>query len=385
MSKKIMIVTGEASGDLHGSNLVRAMLLKDQDLQFYGMGGPELASLGVEILYDAAKVSVVGALEVFAHLKDILLAQRTLRRRLKEDPPDLLILIDLPDFNLMLAKVAKKLGIPVFYYISPQIWAWRSGRVKTIKARVDKIGVILPFEEEFYHSHGVSADYVGHPLLDSVKTKLKREEFFQLHNIAKEAQCIGLLPGSRKREVSSLLPIFLAAAVQLEEKSSRPLVFLIPKASTIELTDLRSAGIDHYGNRLDIRVIEDNRYDMMASCDAVVTASGTVTLELAILGVPMVVTYRLAPLTYHLGKLLIKIDFFSLVNLIAGYEAVPELLQDEVTSDRVAKELQAILLPSDSRQKMIDDLGLVNTKLGERGASKKAASVALQMLQTGDM
>ncbi len=168
MKRKIMIVTGEASGDLHGANLVRSLQSKDPDLQFCGMGGPELVACGVEILYDAARVSVVGFFEVFFHLKDIWLAQRALRHRLATAPPDLLILIDLPDFNLMLAKKAKKLGIPVYYYISPQLWAWRPGRVKTMKARVDKIGVILPFEEEFFRQRGVEAQYVGHPLLDTV-------------------------------------------------------------------------------------------------------------------------------------------------------------------------------------------------------------------------
>ncbi len=381
MNRKIMIVTGEASGDLHGANLVKALRLKQPELQFCGMGGPELAALGVEILYDAAKVSVVGVFEVFFHLKDIWLAQRALRKRLTEDPPDLLILIDLPDFNLLLAKKAKKLSIPVFYYISPQLWAWRSGRVKTIKERVDRIGVILPFEEEFYRQRGVEATYVGHPLLDTVRTSTTREQYLKQQNIPPDTRCIGLFPGSRKREISSLLPIFLYAAASLQKKSAEKIVFFIPRASTIGLQEFTAAGLDEYQQTLDIRIVERDRYDMMAACDAVVTASGTVTLELAILQVPMIVVYKLAPLTYYLGKLLVKIDFFSLVNLIAGYTAVPELLQHEVTAIGIASELSAITTMPARKNKMKQALEEVRDKLGERGASAKAATVALQMLE----
>lgn len=380
MSSKIMIVTGEASGDLHGANLVRSLKSQNPELQFCGMGGPELASLGVEIIFDAAKVSVVGFFEVFFHLKDIWHAQRLLRRRLATDPPDLLILIDLPDFNLLLAKKAKKLGIPVFYYISPQLWAWRSGRVKTIKARVDKIGVILPFEEEFFRKRGVEAHYVGHPLLDTVKTRVTKEQFYKHHGISDKSLCIGLFPGSRKREVSSLLPIFLSAAKLLQENSPEKIIFFIPKASTIGRLEFEAAGLLKYQSHLDIRIIEDNRYDMMAACDAVVTASGTVTLELAILEVPMIVVYKLSPLTYQLGKRLVKVDFFSLVNLIAGYSAVPELLQHEVTAGKIAAELSAITTQPARLQEMKQALKEVKNKLGESGASEKAAIVALQML-----
>lgn len=380
MSSKIMIVTGEASGDLHGANLVRSLKSKNSDLQFCGMGGSELASLGVEIIFDAAKVSVVGFFEVFSHLKDIWHAQRLLRQRLATDPPDLLILIDLPDFNLLLAKKAKKLGIPVFYYISPQLWAWRSGRVKTIKARVDKIGVILPFEEEFFRERGVEAYYVGHPLLDTVKTGVTKTQFCKLHDISDKARCIGLFPGSRKREVSSLLPIFLSAAKSLQDNSPDKIIFFIPKASTIGSHEFDAAGLPGYQQNLDIRIIEDNRYDMMAACDAVVTASGTVTLELAILEVPMIVVYKLSPLTYQLGKRLVKVDFFSLVNLIAGYAAVPELLQHEVTAGKIAEELSAITTQPARMQEMKQALKEVKDKLGESGASEKAATVALQML-----
>ncbi len=380
MTSRIMIVTGEASGDLHGANLLRALREKDSDLQVCGMGGAELASLGVDILYDAAKVSVVGISEVFSHLRDIISAQKVLRRRLLTHRPDLLILIDLPDFNLPLAKKAKNLGIPVFYYISPQVWAWRSGRVKTLRDRVDKIGVILPFEEEFFRQRGVDAEYVGHPLLDTVVASASREQFCSEYKIPLESRCIGLLPGSRKREISSLLPDFLEAGRILQNAVPEKLIFLIPQASTITTHDLEEAGILAAKKHLDIRIIKEERYNMMAACAAVVAASGTVTLELAILEVPMVVAYKLSPLTYFLGRLLVKVNHFALVNLIAGYSAVPELLQAEVTPQRIADELTAILLQPGKRQDMKKALRDVKEKLGGAGASEKAASVVVTLL-----
>jgi len=376
-----MIVTGEASGDLHGANLARAMRKMDDSLRFVGMGGEEMSSAGVELLFDAGKVSVVGVAEVISHLPDIFRAQRVLKKYLAEFRPDLLIIIDLPDFNLLLAKFAKKLGIKVFYYICPQVWAWRSGRVKTIRERVDTVGVILPFEESFFRERGVTANYVGHPLLDTVHLTKTRADFLAHHGIPREQRCVGLLPGSRKNEVASLMPTFLAAARQLQEKSSEPLIFLVPLASTITKEELFSHGIEAYRETLDIRVIRGDRYNLMAACACVVAASGTVTLELALLDVPMVVTYRLSPLTYRLGRLLVKLQYFSLVNLIAGKEVVPELLQDEVQPDAIARLLQPFLFQTEKKAAVLRDLAKVREKLGTQGASERAAQLALQMLR----
>jgi lipid-A-disaccharide synthase len=381
-SKKIMIVTGEASGDLHGANLVRALRAQCTEISFCGMGGTELASLGVEILCDADKVSVVGITEVFSHLKDIFTALSILKRRMISDPPDLLIIIDLPDFNLILAKKAKKLGIPVFYYIAPQVWAWRSGRVRTIKRRVDKLGVILPFEENYFKQKGVDTEYVGHPLLDTVKTTLTRDDFLQKYDIGADQRCIGLLPGSRKKEIITLLPYFLGAAelLQKNEKKLNSLVFLIPQASTITRKDLDDAGLADCQEQLNIKVITDDRYNMMSVCDGAVAASGTVTLELAILKIPMVVVYKLTNITYLLGRLLVKLDHFSLVNLIAGKTAVPELLQHEVTAANIAQKLATLIGETEEREQTLSDLHEVRIRLGERGASEKAATVAQELL-----
>ncbi len=379
MATKVMIVTGEASGDLHGAGVIRALRRRINDLQVSGMGGAELASCGVEILCDAERVSVVGVFEVFSRLGDILSAQRILRRRLKADPPDLLILIDLPDFNLLLAKFAKKIGIPVFYYITPQVWAWRSGRVKTIRERVDQLAVILPFEEAYFQERGVAARYVGHPLLDSVRPRITPAQFRQIHQIPATTEIIGLLPGSRRREVATLLPVMIAAAEEMQRGISTPLLFCIPRATTISREFLDQFCQIPPGT-IDILVIDDHRYSLMAACRAVVAASGTVTLELAILGVPMVVVYRLSLLSYLLGRMLIKLDHFSLVNLIAGFRAVPELLQDEVKPLAICQAVSELFNEGERRAATLDALALVRERLGESGAAERVAEMVLLLL-----
>jgi lipid-A-disaccharide synthase len=356
--------------------------VRECDLHFFGMGGPELARAGTELLYDAARLSVVGIQEVFSHLCDIIAARRTLLKAMGERRPKLLILIDFPDFNLMLAARAKKMGIPVFYYISPQVWAWRSGRVKKIGRLAQRIAVILPFEQEYYRQQGYAVDFVGHPLLDTVRTAVPREKFLRSQHIDPASTVVGLLPGSRRKEIVSLLPDFLAAAERLAQSLPEKCVFLVPRAPTVSPQLLLDSGIDAYRDRLDIRVLAENRYDLMAACDAAVAASGTVTLELAILGIPTVATYRLSPYTYRLGRLLIKLPWFSLVNLIAGHEVIPELLQDEVTPAAIAGRLGRMLREGEERTQMLEELAEVRSKLGSPGAAGRAADIALSIIRS---
>ncbi len=369
-----MIVAGEASGDLHGAHLVAAMKQLAPDLSLCGMGGSELRRQGVDILYDAAAMAVVGLVEVIAHLKDIRAARNILINELRDNPPNLLILIDYPDFNLLLAQKARQLGIPIFYYISPQVWAWRSGRVKKIGSIIDRMAVILPFEKEFYHQRGVEVEYVGHPLLDSVRRTMSRNDFCRLHQIRPDSILLGILPGSRKKEIRAMLPVFLETAAGLRESHGN-LTILLPLAPSLTMEDLLDCGLNRPG--LEIKVISEDRYDLMASCDLVIAASGTVTLELAILDVPMVVAYKVSPLTWLVGNMLVKVDYASLVNLIAGREVVKELMQHEAEPGKIRAALQDIWPGSMKRRDMLKGLAEVREKLGSGGASLRAARLAL--------
>jgi len=376
-----MIVAGEASGDMHGARLIAALKEQAPEAQICGIGGPELTRQGVEILYDSSQLAVVGIVEVISHLSFIREALRTLENRLKDQQPDLLILIDYPDFNLIMAKKAKRLGIPVFYYISPQVWAWRSGRVKTIKKLVDRMAVILPIEQEFYRKRGMAVDFVGHPLMDSVRTTRTREDFLQSLGIAPESTVIGILPGSRKREIAGMLPIFLQAAKHMKDQLVKP-VFLLPLAPTLCEDDLMANGLAEAG--VEVKVIREDRYDLMAACEAVMAASGTVSLELAILNVPMVISYRVSPLTYFLGRRLIKVQYASLVNLVAGREVVPELLQDDAVPGKIAGATVRLVSNQTERTLHLNGLAEVREKLGGAGASAKAAELALATIRENE-
>jgi lipid-A-disaccharide synthase len=375
-----MIVAGEASGDMHGARLIAALKAQAPGAQICGIGGPELARQGVEILYDAAQLAVVGIIEVLSHFRFIREAMHALEKRLREQPPHLLILIDYPDFNLILAKKAKRLGIPIFYYISPQVWAWRSGRVKTIKKLVDRMGVILPFEQEFYRKFGMAVDFVGHPLMDAVHTTQSREDFLHSLGLAQESTVIGILPGSRRREIAGMLPIFLAAAKLMQGQLVKP-VFVLPLAPTLSEEDLLANGLADAG--VEVRVVRENRYDLMGACDAVMAASGTVSLELAILNVPMVISYRVSPLTYFLGRRLIKVQYASLVNLVAGREVVPELLQDEAVPAKIADATLRLIENQAERTRMLAGLAEVRERLGGPGASERSARLALNLARSG--
>jgi len=373
----IMMVAGEASGDMHGAKLVAAMREQAPGISICGIGGPALAAQGMELLYDSSRLAVVGIVEVISHFRFIREAMRALEKRLREQPPQLLILIDYPDFNLILAKKARRLGIPVFYYISPQVWAWRSGRVKTIKQRVDRMAVILPFEKDFYQRRGMAVEYVGHPLMDTVRAAIPQAEFLQSLGIAQDSTVIGILPGSRKREIAVMLPVFLAAAKQMQAQLHKP-VFLLPLAPTLSEDDLLAHGLAEAG--VEVRVLRENRYELMAACDAVMAASGTVSLELAILDVPMVISYRVSPLTYFLGRRLIKVQYASLVNLVAGREVVPELLQNEAVPEKIAAATVRLVADQTERTRQFAGLDEVRKRLGGVGASAKAARLALETI-----
>ena len=375
-----MIVAGEASGDLHGAELARELLLLDNSLTLSGIGGDGMAAAGVNLYSDISRLAVMGLIEVVSRFQDIRTVMKILEKQFQANRPDLLVLIDYPGFNLELARRAKKYNIPILYYISPKIWASREGRIKSIKQYVDRMAVILPFEEKFYQNHGVKVDFVGNPLLDKVHATQQQDKFKSLYEIDSNATVIGIMPGSRKQEIAKLLKVFIDTALLLNEKIKK-CIFLLPLAETLTQNDLHEHGL--VDNELDIRITTENRYDAMSACDVAIAASGTLTLELAILQVPMVVCYRVSSLTYFLAKPFMKVKYVSLVNLIAGKEVVPELLQYKATPENIYQEIMPLLNNSTTRDAMKQELINVNRQLGKPGGAKRTAALAMEMLQQG--
>ncbi|MBU2499097.1 MAG: lipid-A-disaccharide synthase [Proteobacteria bacterium] len=375
-SKLILIVAGEASADLHGSHLVRAIKRMDPDVTFWGIGGKKMEVEGVKIIVPSSEMAVVGLTEVLSRIHVIIRAYRKLKAILKKDRPDLLILIDYPDFNISLAGSAKRFKIPVLYYIGPQVWAWRRGRVRKLARRVDRMAVILPFEEDFYRKRGMVVTYVGHPLMDEhphVGEKSKTIEDLGLEN---GAPIIGLLPGSRREEVINLLPAMIGAAEILHLRHP-DLQALLPLASTLspDLIEVMTSQ-----SRVPIKIYSGDSYKALSVCDLALVASGTATLETAIMGVPMVILYKVSRLSYWIGRMVIRVPYIGLTNLVAGREIVPELIQDEVTPEKIAQEALAILEGSQVRENMVKDLRGLKERVGKGPASEKTAKIALEMM-----
>jgi lipid-A-disaccharide synthase len=371
-----MIVAGETSGDLHGSSLVRAMCEIDPGLQFRGIGGRRMQEAGVKLLANAADMAVVGLTEVIVKLNQIRRVLNLMKADLNASKPDLLILIDYPDFNLMLGKFAKACGVRIFYYISPQVWAWRRGRIKKIRAIVDKMAVILPFEEQLYRDEGVDATYVGHPLLDTVKTKYSRQEALEKFGLQEGATTVGLLPGSRDTEIARLLPVMMSAAEILVKKMPR-VQFILPLAETLERAFVENI---LQQSPVPIRIVQNDTYDAIELSDIVMIASGTATLETALLGKPMVIVYKVSPVSYYIGKKIVQVEHIGLANIIAGKTIVPELIQDEANPERIATEVFNILNDGARMQNIRQELLAVREALGQPGAAERTARLACSML-----
>ena len=389
----MLMVAGEASADLHGSNLVKAMKASCPGVTFCGIGGANMKQAGVKILVSSSDMAVVGLTEVVQRLHTIFRAANKLKATLKAHHPDLLILIDYPEFNLYMARIARRLQIPVLYYISPQVWAWRRGRVKKIAKRVDRMAVILPFEEKFYRKRGVDVDYVGHPLLDAFKPATRnlqqspevggrrsevRSQKSKRQNPVSSIQnpVVGLVPGSRREEIRNMLPIMIRSAEILKIKYP-DIRCLLPLAKTIE-----PEFIDSFIRKssLNIEVHQGDIYEVLDRCHIAMVTSGTATLDTAIMAVPMVIVYKVTPLSYRIGKILIKTPFIGLANLVAGERVVPELIQDEVTPERLADEALTLIENEHVRNNMITKLHRIRKRLGEGGASERTAKIALGMM-----
>lgn len=380
-----MIVAGEASGDMHAAKLVNALrdAANSTSFKFFGATGPKLREAGVETVVNADGLSIVGLPEIARALPVFLKAFFELKAAAVSREADAVILVDFPDFNLKLAKALKKQGIKVFYYISPQLWAWRKYRIRIIRKYVDLLITILPFEKDWYAQHGVMhVEYVGSPLAREVHAETSKDEFCLKHGIGPEKPIVSLLPGSRHKEIVRILPIMLETAAAMAEKQ-HDLQFVIALASTRSLKDaenvMRNAELT-FKLPKNLFVIAGETFDALNASDAAAVTSGTATLETTIIGTPMAIVYKTSALNYKLLRPLISVEHFGLVNLIAGERVAREMIQDEFTADSLADELFRLLEPSEN-EKMREKLAKTTDKLGHGGASRRAAEAMLRMLE----
>ncbi len=369
------MVAGEASGDLYGAQVAR--LLMEKGVGVYGIGGEEMEGAGVELLYRCEDLAVVGISEALGKIMEARRASEALMVAASQRETALAILIDFPDFNLWMAKLLRKRGIPILYYVSPQVWAWRRGRVKKIARRVDRMAVILPFEEELYRKVGLEVEFVGHPLLDILNQGISKEEARGRLGYPYDVPVVALLPGSRKKEIRRLLPPMLGACEIL--KGSFPsLRFLLLLAPTISREEVGPFLRRH--PRLEVKVVDGRVEEVMRAADAMIVASGTATLQGALLGTPMVIVYKVSLLSALVASLLIRVRYIGLPNLILGRGVVPELLQLRVTPERIAREVASLLTDRKRREEMERGFSQLRSLL-RGGASERVAEMAMELME----
>ena len=382
MLRRILVSAGEASGDLYAALVVdelrRTLRSGPSTVEFFGCTGPRLRSAGAETVVDAASLAVVGLLEVVTHIPRIYREYRRLLAAARVRRPDLAILTDSPDFHLRVARRLHREGIPVVYLVAPQVWAWRRGRLKTLRRTVRHLLCIFPFEEEFFRREGVDATYIGHPLSRLVRPALGREEFFRKHRLAAGRPLVSVLPGSRRGEAARHLPALADAVDRLYREQAVNVV--LPASVTTGAAFFR----ERLG-RSPIRVIEGESWDALAHADLALAASGTVTVEAAILGTPMVTFYKVTPPSWLAGKLLVRVPFFSMVNLIAGRMVVPELMQGRMTGESIAREGGRLLNDPAAREAMKAGLAEVREKLSGGGDAPQRAAVIIQEILEGQV
>jgi lipid-A-disaccharide synthase len=372
-----MISCGEASGDLYAGALVAALRAREPDIEVFGLGGDRLAAAGADLIADYRGHSVTGLTEALMVLPRSWAIYKQLLQAARERKPNALIVIDFPDFNFFLMRAVKKLGVPVIYYVSPQLWAWRRGRIRSMKRVVDCVLPIFPFEEEIYRRQGMDVRFVGHPLIDLVQSTEPRDAFLRKLNLDPTAPVVALLPGSRSNELSRLAPVLAQAAALIAAKVPRT-QFVVARAPHLSDPLFEAFGIPS----LTLRIVEGRTDDVLQACDVVLTASGTATVQAALHGKPMAVLYKLSPMTYRLGKPMARVDMYAMVNLIAGRPVVRELIQDACTPEAVAAEAVRILSDEAYRANMIEELSTVRARLGERGASARAAAAVLDVIHS---
>lgn len=376
---KLMLVAGEASGDKHAAHLVDALRERVGEIEVFGSGGEEMRARDVELLVHVRDVNIIGVPEVIRGIRRLYGAFRRLFEAARDRRPDLVVLVDWPDFNLRLAKKLKRAGLRVVYYISPQVWAWREYRVNQIRRDVERMLVIFPFEEEFYARHGVGADFVGNPLVGEVAPRHTRDEFFSAHGLDPSRELVALLPGSRRKEVAYNLPEIAGAVALMLER--RPGVqFVLPLASTVDRAQVEAI-LERVAE--NVRLVERDTYSAVGHADFAIVASGTATLETALLGTPLVVIYRVSGINYALHRPLIHVDTFGMVNLIAGRRIAPELIQRDCTAERIAETALSFLEAPERLVEMRRELAAVRERLATAGdASRRAADAILRVLES---
>jgi lipid-A-disaccharide synthase len=377
--QSVLIVAGEASGDMYAAELVADLVGKavPGSLRFFGCGGARMRESGVETIVDIHRLAVLGPFEALSHLGRLYSALRLLANEARMRQPRLAVLVDFPDFNLRLAPRIKALGIPVFYLISPQVWAWRSGRVKQMRQTIERMLVILPFEKDFYAERGMQVDYIGHPLVDRVRVSRSKSEFFRSHGLDESVTTISLLPGSRTKEIHFHLPVMLQAARWMHWQ--RPVQFLLPAASRLHRKQI-SKILDEAGGP-PLSLVEDDTYNSVGHSDLAVVASGTATLEAALLGTPLIAVFKISNLTWIVGQYLVRVPFYCLVNLIAGQAIVPELFQNDFTAEGLHGEMAGLLSQPERLKHVRMGLASVKQRLGSGGAIHNAAERILPWLQ----
>lgn len=373
----VMFSAGEASGDQHAAHMFLEMRRLCPALRGMGMGSSKMRQAGIDIGFDSAAIGVIGLVEILKHYGEIRGALQLMKDTVVQEKPDLLVCVDYKEFNLKLAQFAKRQGIKVLFYVSPQVWAWRAGRVKTYGQAIDMMAVIFPFEMPYYQAENVPVRYVGHPSVDKVHPLRGKQEDMTCFGLDAERRVVGILPGSRSNEIKRMLPVMLEAAQRLAADDPQ-LQFVLPQADSVSDQALQSYLI---GCPLPIKVVKQQTYDAIQCCDAVMTTSGTASLEIALLGVPMLIAYRLSPLTYWLGRLLVKTPFIGLPNIVAGRLIVRELIQDQVTADNLSREILRLLEEDGYRGACLSGLQEVRSALGQGGGSRNMAELALSMLR----
>jgi lipid-A-disaccharide synthase len=376
LSARLLLSCGEASGDLYAGALIRELRALDAGVSISGLGGPHFAAAGGRLVDDYRQIAVTGLTEAVAKIPRSLAAFRRLVRSAKSDKPDALVAIDFPDFNFRLARALKKLGVPVIYYISPQIWAWRPKRLETMRRIADRVLVIFPFEEAIYRNGGVPVEFVGHPLVDLAAPSASRTDFLRARGLSPTAPTVAVLPGSRPNEVSRILPDLLEAA-RLIQAAVPEAQFVVARAPHLD-EGLFALNVSDVSNTCPpVVIVESDTNTVLASADVALTASGTATVQAALHDTPMVIVYRLSPLTYRLGRRLVTIGMIGMVNLIAGEKIVPELVQDAFTPEAVAREAIALLTDRERATRVKAGLARVRERLGGSGASRRAAQAIL--------